>query len=70
MSKRTNPTENAEFADVDAAIKRAAKAALALALALARKTKAPCYVWKDGAIVNLTEKHAMKKPDNLAGHGE
>ena len=66
MSKRTKSAENTEFADVDAAIKRAAKAALALA----RKTKTPCYVWKDGAIVNLTEKHAMKKPDNLAGHGE
>ena len=66
MSKRTEPAENDEFADVDAAIKRAAKAALALA----RKTKTPCYIWKDGAIVNLTEKHTMKKPDNLAGHGE
>ena len=66
MSKRTKPAENTEFADVDAAIKRAAKAALALA----RKTKTPCYIWKDGAIVNLTEKHAMKRPDNLAGHGE
>lgn len=66
MSKRTKSAENTEFADVDAAIKRAAKAALALA----RKTKTPCYVWKDGAIVNLTEKHAMKKPGNLAGHGE
>ena len=66
MSKRTKSAENTEFADVDAAIKRAAKAALALA----RKTKTPCYVWKDGAIVNLTEKHAIKKPNNLAGHGE
>ena len=66
MSKRTKPAENAEFADVDAAIKRAAKSALALA----RKTKTPCYIWKDGAIVNLTEKHTTKKPDNLAGHGE
>lgn len=66
MSKKTKPAENAEFSDVDAAIKRAAKSALALA----RKTKTPCYIWKDGAIVNLTEKHTMKKPGNLAGHGE
>lgn len=66
MSKRTQPAENTEFADVDAAIKRAAKAALALA----RKTKTPCYIWKDGAIINLTEKHSMKNQDNLAGHGE
>ena len=66
MNEKTKPAENTEFADVDAAIKRAAKAALALA----RKTKTPCYIWKDGAIVNLTEKHTMKKPDNLAGHGE
>lgn len=66
MSKRTQSVENTEFADIDAAIKRAAKAALALA----RKTKTPCYIWKDGAIINLTEKHTMKKPDNLVGHGE
>jgi len=66
MNEKTKPAENTEFADVDAAIKRAAKAALALA----RKTKTPCYIWKDGAIVNLTEKHPIKKPGNLAGHGE
>lgn len=69
MSKKTRPAkpaENTEFADVDAALKRAAKAAHALA----RKTKTPCYIWKDGAIVDLTEKHKMRTPDNPAGHGE
>lgn len=50
MNRRTKPVENIEFAAVDAAIKRAAK----VAHSLARKTKTPCYVWKDGAIVNLT----------------
>lgn len=50
--KRTAKMVEDEFAAVDAALKRAAK----VAHALARKTNTPCYVWKDGAIVNLTEK--------------
>ena len=48
MSKKQAMQANSEFAAVDAALKRAAKAAHTLA----RKTKTPCYVWKDGAIVN------------------
>lgn len=51
---------NKELAGVDAALRRAAKAAQALA----RKTKTPCYVWEDGQIVNLTaqKRHASQKP--------
>lgn len=51
MSKKQAIQTNTEFAAVDAALKRAAKAAHTLA----RKTKTPCYVWKDGAIVNVVE---------------
>jgi len=43
---------NAEFAGIDAALKRAAKAAHALA----RKTKTPCYIWENGQIVDLTQR--------------
>ena len=59
MNRKSKPVENPEFAAVDAAIKRAAKAAHTLA----RKTKTPCYVWKDGAIVNLTEGNKSFTPD-------
>lgn len=51
MSKKQLKQDNSEFAAVDAALKRAAKAAHTLA----RKTKTPCYIWKDGAIVNVVE---------------
>jgi len=49
--------DNAEFAAVDAALKRAAKAAHALA----RKTKTPCYIWKDGVIVDLSAQRKIRK---------
>jgi len=51
MNKKTKTPLNAEFAGIDAALKRAAKAAHTLA----RKTKTPCYIWKDGQIVDLTK---------------
>jgi hypothetical protein len=63
MNKKTAVPANPEFAAVDAAIKRAAKAAHSLA----RKTKTPCYVWENGAIVDLlqstgpTKKHQSSK---------
>lgn len=56
MNRKPNLPENTEFADVDAALKRAAKAAHLLA----RKTKTPCYIWKDGGIVNMTEQKKSK----------
>lgn len=50
MNRRPKVPENAEFVAIDAALKRAAKAAHTLA----RKTKTPCYIWKDGKIVDIT----------------
>jgi hypothetical protein len=52
MSRRTKMPLNAEFAGIDAALKRAAKAAHLLA----RKTKTPCFIWKDGQIVDISTK--------------
>ncbi|OGU16922.1 MAG: hypothetical protein A2076_17115 [Geobacteraceae bacterium GWC2_53_11] len=54
MDKKPKTPLNAEFAGIDAALKRAAKAAHLLA----RKTKTPCYIWKDGQIVDIA---ALKK---------
>jgi len=54
MNSKTKITVTDEFAAVDSAIKRAAK----VAHSLAKKTKTPCYVWENGAIVNMS---AMKK---------
>jgi hypothetical protein len=51
MSRKPKLAASAEFAAVDAALKRAAKAAHLLA----RKTKTPCYIWKDGVIVDATK---------------
>jgi len=48
---------NEELAGIDAALRRAAKAAQTLA----RKTKTPCYVWKDGQIVDITTVHRDRK---------
>lgn len=48
---------NEELAGIDAALRRAAKAAHALA----RKTKTPCYIWKDGRIVDITTKRTARQ---------
>ena len=53
MNRKPKAPMNPELAGIDAALKRAAKAAHALA----RKTKTPCYIWKDGQIVDLTSKN-------------
>ena len=58
MNKNPKLPENPEFAAVDTALKRAAKAAHTLA----RKTKTPCYIWQDGAIVDVTGQKKAKKP--------
>ena len=50
MSRKPKVLLNVEFAAIDAALKRAAKAAHLLA----RKTKTPCYIWQDGKIVDIT----------------
>lgn len=52
MNRKPAIPLNPEFAGIDAALKRAAKAAHLLA----RKTKTPCYIWKDGQIVDITAK--------------
>lgn len=57
MNKNPKSNESLEFATVDIALKRAAKSAHTLA----RKTKTPCYIWKDGAIVNVTGQNKTKK---------
>ena len=53
MNRKPKAPMNPELAGIDAALKRAAKAAHALA----RKTKTPCYIWKDGQIVDLASKN-------------
>jgi predicted GNAT family acetyltransferase len=60
MNKKTIVTKNPEFIGMDAALKRAAKAAHNLA----RKTKTPCYIWKDGQIVDIA---ARKKSSARSG---
>lgn len=50
MRSKTIKPLNEELVGVDAALRRAAKAAQTLA----RKTKTPCYVWKDDKIVDVT----------------
>ena len=57
MNKKAALPENPEFAAVDAAMKRAAKAAHSLA----RKTKTPCYICEDGTIVDLLQSTKVKK---------
>jgi len=44
--------DSVDFAGIDAALRRAARSALTLA----RKTKTPCYIWKDGAIIDIATK--------------
>jgi hypothetical protein len=61
MDKKPKTPLNEEFAGIDAALKRAAKAAHLLA----RKTKTPCYIWKDGQIVDIA---ARKKISMQGGH--
>ncbi len=60
MSRRPKMPINEELAGIDAALRRAAKAALLLA----RKTKTPCYIWKDGQIVDIA---ARKKASAQGG---
>jgi hypothetical protein len=60
MDKKPKTPLNAEFAGIDAALKRAAKAAHLLA----RRTKTPCYICKDGQIVDIA---APKKSPSRTG---
>ena len=52
-----------DLVGVDKALRRAAKSALKLA----RQTKTPCYVVKDGMIVNIAERqNKTAKPEKCA----
>jgi hypothetical protein len=61
MNKIAKVPMNDELAGIDAALRRAAKAAHALA----RKTKTPCYIWKDGQIVDMTAKQNKSSQGKL-----
>ena len=64
MNRKPKMPLNAEFAGIDAALKRAAKAAHILA----RKTKTPCYIWKDGQIVDISgRKKASAQVGQVSG---
>jgi len=52
MTSKPKVPMNPELAGIDAALRRAAKAAHSLA----RRTKTPCYIWENGQIVDLTQK--------------
>jgi hypothetical protein len=58
MSDKKALPKDSDLAGVEKALKRAAKAARALA----RKTHTPCYVVKEGKIVNIAEPHAIYRP--------
>ena len=62
MKRKTIVPLTPELAGIDAALKRAAKTAHSLA----RKTQTPCYIWKDGQIVDLTKKRGGKTGRNPA----
>jgi hypothetical protein len=51
--KKKLPNDS-DLANVEKALKRAAKAARSLA----KKTRTPCYVVKNGEIVNVAERHS------------
>ena len=50
--------KDSDLANVEKALKRAAKTARELA----RKTHTPCYVVKDGKIVNVAEQETPYRP--------
>lgn len=57
MSAKKPLPKDPDLAGVGKALKRAAKAALTLA----RKTHTPCYVLKDGKIVNIAERQTASR---------
>ena len=69
MSVKKQLPKDPDLAGVDKALRRAAKSALALA----RQTKTPCYVVKDGKIVNIAERSktpVQKKEQNSSVRSE
>lgn len=59
MNRKPKAPMNPELAGIDAALRRAAKAAHLLA----RRTKTPCYIWKDGQIVDISKREKMPQRD-------
>jgi len=71
MTAKKNLPKDADLVNVEKALKRAAKTARELA----KKTHTPCYVIKEGKIVNVAERHAdyrpkKKKSDDRTGKPE
>jgi hypothetical protein len=58
MSGKKIVPKDADLANVEKALKRAAKTARSLA----EKTQTPCYVVKDGKIINVTERETAYRP--------
>lgn len=61
MRAKKELPKDPDLAGVETALKRAAKSARALA----RRTKTPCYIVKDGKIVNVAEDR--KAPEAAEG---
>lgn len=58
MTAKKNLPKDADLANVEKALKRAAKSARELA----KRTHTPCYVIKDGQIVNVAEEQTEYVP--------
>jgi diaminopimelate decarboxylase len=59
MSGKKSLPKDADLANVEKALKRAAKAARSLA----EKTQTPCYIVKEGIIVNVAERETAYRPE-------
>lgn len=59
MTTKKKLPNDADLANVEKALKRAAKSAHELA----KKTHTPCYVFKEGKIVNVAERQADYLPE-------
>jgi diaminopimelate decarboxylase len=59
MTAKKNLPKDPDLANVEKALKRAGKAARELA----RKTHTPCYVIKEGKIVNVAEEQTDYRPE-------
>jgi hypothetical protein len=70
MTAKKNQPKDADLANVEKALKRAGK----VARELARKTHTPCYVVKEGKIVNIAEGktgyRSARKPSGRTGKVE
>ena len=62
MSARASLLSSPAMRGADAAIQRAAQAALALA----RRTGTPCWVWQDGRLVDIARRDAPAAPSAKA----